>query len=102
MKYLLIISTCLGLASCSRGPVIHEIHYVPSHGYTLPPNEVKTTCNHDNGPTAPPYRPYKEDRRTGPYMPLRTKKDDTKAYISYNNQRQYPNRHGKGLADSED
>ncbi len=38
MKFLLIIGTCLGLASCSKPEhrIVHEIHYVPSYGALAP------------------------------------------------------------------
>lgn len=37
MKCLLIIGTCLGLASCTPNrTIVHEIHYTPSYGALSP------------------------------------------------------------------
>lgn len=67
MKYLLIIGTCLGLASCKRDPVIHEIHYVPSYGFSQ-------------------YEPL------GQTMSPPGTYDDKNSETSYKNHRQYPPR----------
>jgi len=72
---MLIISVVFSLSSCAQKPVIHEIHYVPSHGYTLQLDD-STPC---------------------------TKHDDVNK-VNYKNQRQYPNRHPRktpGRCDSD-
>lgn len=75
MKFLLIIGTCLGLASCSKPEhrIVHEIHYIPSYGAIAPTVEPIERINPNM-----PVQPTIENHRQ--YPPRRERDNSSDKY----------------------